>query len=180
MKNKKKKEQDNERVEIVYALRHKKCGKLLRMDEVANDHRDFCNETTVRLEHFCNDEEGWHHDTWFIDSELNAEYVRQYPTPWYNSEQRTPDHHFEPEDLEVVEVCRIVSIKPIKVKIPTCLEYMRIQYSETDPDQVEYIEEEIKKGTEYPTPYHLWDLMTLVDNGKWNPEEISDDKSDKS
>jgi len=167
------------KLEVVYALRHKKCGKLLRMYETSNEGRDFCNSTTVELEHYCNDEAEWHPDTWYVDSALNAEYVRQFSTEWYNSCQRTPKHYFKTEDLEVVEVNRVITTNPIEVKIPTLLEYTEAEYAEKDPGHYELVKREIEEGTNY-APYSLYELLMLVENGKWKPKEDSDVKSDKS
>jgi hypothetical protein len=169
--------------EVVYALRHIKTGLLLIMERSSNDGADFCNDSTVRLDIPYGDKPGdWNPDTWFIDTALNAEYVRNFPTEWYNSGERCPLHHFKADELEIVEITRIVKANPVECKIPTFEEYMTLKYGENEPDHCEYVLKQYKESPRSfgSSPYSLWDLMMLVENGGWDPKGDTDGKSDTS
>lgn len=161
--------------EIVYALRHKETGMLLRMSRSSNDGGDFCNETTVRLNHWSGDDEAFDMDTWYIDEIYNAEYVRQYSTEWYNSGERCPQHDYKPDELEIVEIKREIRTAVKHVKIPNFLEYMKLHYEEKEKAHYDYIKGEYEKDearghSRQKWSYSLYDLLMLIEEGKWNPE----------
>lgn len=166
--------------ETVYALRHIETGMLLRMTKSSNGDGEFCNDCTVRLDHWSGDDEPFDMDTWYIDEAFNAEYVRQFPTSWYNSSERTPQHDYEPDELEIVEIKREIRTSTTPTKIPSFLEYMEIQYSEKEKDHYNYIKGEYEKdvaskfGPRQQWSYTLWDLMQLIEDKKWNPEGDKD------
>ncbi len=167
----KKKKQPEVQTEVVYALRHIKSGTLLIMERSSNNGADFCNDQTVRLEQAYGDDPGdWNPDTWYIDTALNAEFVRQFSTEWYNSSERTPQHSFKPKDLEVVQVERTVKTLQIEAKVPTFEEFIELKYREKEPDHADYVLGEYKKHPSSYSNYSLWDLMMLVENGGWDPE----------
>ena len=173
-KNKEKELAEKITVETLYALKCKKCGNLLRMKKSSNEGSDFCNEFTVRLEHYCK-ESDWDLDLdiWYIDEAYNAEYVRQFSTEWYNSGERCPKHGFKPEELEVVEVHRVVTTKTVHVKVPTFMEYMELKYAKKEPDHFNYIKSEYEKRP-HGWSYSLYELLELTSNGKWKPEGDTD------
>ena len=173
-RSKKVKQPANEiKTEVVYALRHIKSGTLLIMEKTSNAGGDFCNDCTVTLHQPHGDEPGdWNPDTWYIDTAMNAEYVRQFSTEWYNSGERTPRHYFKPEDLEVVQIERVIKTMQIKAKVPTFEEYMELKYREKEPEHCDYILKQYKESPNSfgSSPYSLWELMMLAENGKWDPE----------
>jgi hypothetical protein len=152
--------------EVVYGLRHIETGKLLRMEKSSNAGSDFCGDYTVKLDHYYQDESD--QDIWYVDELYNAEYVRQFSTEWYNSSERTPDHSYEPEELEVVEIQREITTIPHEVKIPTFMEYIELKYKDKDPGHYKCVKEEYEKSplSFGSSPYSLYDLMSLIENGK--------------
>lgn len=165
----KKKKQPETVTEVVYALRHIKSGKLLTMQRTSNADAEFCNDHTVRLEEPYGDPEDWDPDTWYIDTILNAEYVRNFSTEWYNSGERTPQHYFKPEELEVVQVERTVKTVQVKAKVPTFEEYMELRYREKEPAHCDYVLKEYRANPDRMSHYSLYDLMMLAEEGKWDP-----------
>jgi hypothetical protein len=162
--------------EIVYGLRHIETGKLLGVNISSNHGSEFCGEYTVKLDHY-NDVD---QTIWYVGELYNAEYVRQYSTEWYNSNEQTPGHSYEPEELEVVEIQREIITIPHTVEIPSFLEYMRLEYEDRDPGHYKYIKEEYEKSplSFGSSPYSLYDLSSLIEKGKWKPEEEEDNGSD--
>lgn len=158
--------------EVVYGLRHIETRKLLCINRTSNEGSDFCGEYTVKLDYPYSDEK-FDQNTWYTDELYNAEYVRQYPTEWYNSDEKTPDHQFEPEELEVVEVQREVRTIQHIVKIPTFLEYMELRYKDKERAHYDYVKKEYEKSPNYARSwtYNLYELQMLIQDGKWKPEE---------
>ena len=145
-----------------YGLRLKKTGKLLGTNISSNEGADFCGDVSVRLDDYSN-------NTWLVDSAINAEYVRNFSTAWYNADYKNPSHNYEAEELEVVESIIITSIAPVEVKIPTFEEYMKLKYEKSDPNHYIYVMEEYKKSyRKKDFKYSLWDLQELIRNGKLN------------
>jgi hypothetical protein len=166
--------------ETVYALRHKETGRLLRMNKSSNGDAEFCNDQTVRLDHWMCDDGFFDMDTWYIDEIYNAEYVRQYSTEWYNSGERCPEHDYEPDDLEIVEIKREIRTAVKHVKIPTFPEYMTIKYKDKEKGHYEYIMDEYEKDqkrkySHQKWTYSLYDLLLVVKDGIWNPEGDNDE-----
>jgi hypothetical protein len=155
--------------EIVYGLRHVETGKLLYMNRSSNQGSDFCGDYSVKLDHYGDVDQ----DTWYVDELYNAEYVRQFSTEWYNSSEETPGHSYEPEELEVVEIQREIVTIPHTVKIPTYLEYIELSYKDKEPAHYNYIKEEYEKSPRSfgSSPYSIYDLLMLIEKGKWKPEE---------
>jgi hypothetical protein len=169
-KKKAPKKKEIARLEIVYALRHIGTGELLQLERSSNEGSDFCNDTTATLRHCCYDYDDFNPDIWYIDSVYNAEYVRQHSTEWYNSCERTPQHSYEPDELEVVEVRREITSLTKKVTIPTYLEYLELKYKEKEPGHYEYIVKEYETRKHGSWNYSLYDLLELIANKKWVPE----------
>ena len=156
--------------EVVYALRHIETGKILRMNRSPNTGGYACGEYTIELNHYgCDDE--FDINFWYIDELMNAEFVRNFSTEWYNSSERTPNHNYEPDELEVVEITRQITTKKIKTHIPSVEEYFKLKYETDNPGHYKYIMEEMKRPY-MSISYSLYDLLILIDEGKWKPEEI--------
>jgi hypothetical protein len=174
-----KKSENETKTEVVYALRHKKCGKLLHMSMSTNRGNIFATDQTVTLEHFCRETDDiWKQDIWYTESAVNAAYVRQYSTPWYNADEETPQHSFNAYELEVVEIHRTIKTTPIKIKVPTFLQYIKLMYAESDPGHYEYLKKEFKSHPHSMADYSLYDLMLLIERGKWSSEGNRHEKTD--
>ena len=120
---------------VKYGLREKKTGVILKVNIRSNDDQDYCNDTTVTLETYGQSD-------WLVDSASQAEYVRNFSTPWYNSSNDTPTHSFKVKELEVVEVVLQVSI--IKdVSVPTVKEFFIKQYK-NEPEHLAYVLKELE------------------------------------
>lgn len=158
--------------ETVYALRHIKAGKLLTYIESSNDGGDFCNSTRVDLDH---NDYGNINTTWYTDAAWKAEYVRQFSTEWYNSGLECPRHGYEPEELEIIEVYRIITTKKVESHVPSLKEYFKIRYEKKDPEHYASIMNEMES-----TPLRNWgnysryELEELIQEGKWSPLEETD------
>jgi len=166
------------KTETVYALRHIKSRRLLSMSISSNAGSDFCGETTVSLHESYTNE--FDQDIWYVDDIYNAEYVRQFSTEWFNAGERTPKHDFEPEELEVVEVIREIRTMTKNVKVPTFMEYMELQYAESEPQHFEYIKKETEDNPHSSWQYGLYDLMNLISNKKWPLKGDIKNEGDKS
>lgn len=118
---------------IQYALREIKTGKLLGFTASSNEGGDFCGDTEISLESYSN-------HIWYAESAEQAEYVRQFPTPWYNAGMETPNHSFEPEELDVVKVERVEEITAVSVQIPTVKEWIELRYRKTEPAHADYLQ----------------------------------------
>jgi hypothetical protein len=151
--------------ERLYGLRHIESGNLLRVEIQSNDGRNFCGDSRAELDH--ND---WNeHHLYTTDEMYKAEYVRNFSTPWYNSSEETPQHDYEPEELQVVEIHRIITITPKKVKIPTWVEYAKIKYKEKDPEHFKHLMEDYQTQKYQSFDYGLYGLQELIQDKKWTP-----------
>ena len=81
---------------IEYGLRLKKTGELLRLHIEDNGDAEDCGEFTYRLCDYCG-------NRFSVSKPEIAEYVRQFSTPWYNSSEETPEHSYEPDELENIK-----------------------------------------------------------------------------
>ena len=84
---------------IRYGLKEKKTGNLLGFYSKSNPEDGECCDVEYSLE-----SRSYYGKLWLIDDKNHAEWVRNYPTEWYNAEYYSPNHNFKSEDLEVVEV----------------------------------------------------------------------------
>ena len=147
---------------IKYGLRHKKAGKILGVSSHSNEGQDFCGDTSFRLTLYSD-------IMWSVDNILNAEYVRNFSTEWYNAGYTTPTNEFDAEELEVVEIAIETTVGCVEVKIPTFEEYLKIKYGTPgtkyyDKNHYEYVLSDIRKrGDENPS-YSLYDLLELNSN----------------
>jgi hypothetical protein len=132
---------------VKYALRHKKSGELLKYFTTSNSNK----MTTELTEHG--------DKIWSVDTKLNAEFVRNFSTKWYNAQYETPINKFKPKDLEVVELTTTIEAKPIDIKLPTVKEYIELKYKKREPLHYEYLLEQLKQG--YTIEYSLWELLEL-------------------
>ena len=144
---------------IKYGLRHKKTEKILGVSSSSNEGQDFCGDVSFRLT--------LHSDImWSVYDLLNAEYVRNFSTEWYNAGYATPTNEFEPEELEVVEIAIETTVACVEVKIPTFEEYLKIKYGTPgtkyyDREHYEYVLSEVKRNGNRDPKYSLYDLMEL-------------------
>jgi hypothetical protein len=165
-----------EYTEIVYALRHIKDGKLLSYIEASNEGGDFCNSTRVDL-----DTDNDPKRIWYTDEAWKADYVRNFSTEWYNSGMECPRHSYEPEELEVVKIKRLITTEVVKSNVPSLKKYFEMRYAKSDPDHYQYLMDEMKRvpGRGWYA-YSMYDLVEIMEQGKWKPEEISNEQSNKS
>ncbi len=126
-------------------------GKILGYRVSSNDAADFCGSTNTTLDEY-------EDNMWLVDTAENAEYVRQVSTKWYNAGHETPKHNFKPEQLEVCKVEIEIVTEPVKVKIPTALEYYT-EKAKNDKGH-EYTIKRIKDGENIM--YSLWDLKDYM------------------
>ena len=101
---------------------------------------------------------------WLVDSKIQAEWVRNYSTKWYNAGYDTPTNPYDKEDLQVVEVIKIVSIIPIVVKLPTFEEMAKIKYYEKEREHYDYILQEKEKHKELH--FNLYDYQQVLEVNK--------------
>lgn len=176
----KKKTKPEIKKEVVYALRHIESGKLLIMERTSNQGSDFCGESTVKLGHYYDDKD-FNVNIWYVDKLFHAEFIRQNPTEWYNSGENCPDHEYEPEELEIVEIQREFKTIVHEVKIPTFPEYMKLRYYEKERAHYEYVIKEYESNPrrDRSWSYSLYELEMLKDEGKWIPEGEAKDESNK-
>lgn len=143
---------------VKFGLRHKKSGKLLSINSYHNgDEAQFCNEsTTYELE------EG-NEDPWLVEDSINVEYVRNFSTPWYNTNYNSPKHKYRSEDLELIKLEIETELSVVSdVKVPTARQYLISRYYKKDPKYLETILKQLDGGAEYT--YTLYDLKEI----KWN------------
>ena len=139
-----------------YGLRLKETGEILGYTVASNDGADFCTDVGYSLSK-------WEDNEWLVDDALTAEYVRNFPAEWYNSDYETPSHDFEPDELEVVEVVIERKVNTVdNVSVPTLLEFCRMKYAETEPEHFNYIKRLVEEGREM-APYSLYDLRLLLE-----------------
>lgn len=98
--------------EIKYALKHKKTNTLLGYYSTSNEGGDFCGDTSYTL---CTSGDR----TWYADNPIQAEYVRNNSTKWYNAGYETPSHNFKANELAVVKVEITTDMEEIKIKLPS-------------------------------------------------------------
>lgn len=141
-----------------FGLRIKKTGKLVRFSTRSNEGKDFCGDTTTELNDYGDQD-------WLVDKALVAEYVRNFSTEWYNAGYETPLHHYEPEELEVVQVTIITRVCPLHVKIPTAEEYFKLKYGPgakyENPEHLEMVLRDIRSPYR-DIKYSLYDITELL------------------
>ena len=142
---------------VQYALRHIKSGKLLGFSVSSNDNGDFCNDTEVSLDEF-------NKNIWYTSTPEQAAYVRQFSTPWYNADMDTPNHDYEPGDLEVIKIIRDETHTKINVDIPTFEQLVELKYRKTEPGHADYLLSECKHHSD--KIYSWYDLKEILSGGK--------------
>ena len=145
-----------------YGLRHKKSNIILGVSLQSNDGQSFCVSTTTTLNDYSE-------DMWLVDTPINAEYVRQFSTEWYNACHETPSHSFKPEELEIIKIEITTIEEKIEVKIPTFEKFLEIKYKDKEPQHYEYIMSQLnsndKTGPSIDRKYSLYDLEELQSKG---------------
>ena len=78
-----------------------------------------------------------------VDNAIQADWVRQNPTEWFNADFGTPSHSYEPDELEVVEVqIKVqVTIDSVDTRAPTPYEYFKMKYEKKEPAHWKYLQE---------------------------------------
>ena len=99
---------------------------------------------------------------WLVDSVEHAEFVRNFPTEWFNAGYETPSHDFESDDLEVVSVEIVVNTQKVDVSIPTVYEFYERRYSTKDKKHWEHLKGLIEEGK--VESYSYWDLIDYLKN----------------
>jgi len=137
-----------------YGLRSKKSGKLIGFSTEGNS--EDCEGVSVTYSLLENAV-----SPWLVDFPEHAEYVRLNSTDWYNADYKTPINPYESDELEVVRVEQI--IEPVKVKIPTAEEYLKLSYLNKDlkyydPKHYEYCMKNISRMA----IYSFYDLIELI------------------
>lgn len=150
--------------EIFYGLLHIESGELLRMEIIPNTGGHYCGPCTVSLVHGDNT-----CSIYQTSAAFEAEYVRLHSTEWYNSSEITPGHHYKPEELQLVEIRRVVTITPKQIEIPSWLELMRLKYEEKDPEHYKNLLDYWSENQLFERKYSLYDLLVAVDEGIWKP-----------
>lgn len=125
-----------------YALREISSGKLLGFSVSSNEGADFSNDTETTLDTYSK-------QVWYAATPEQAEYVRQFPTPWYNAVMETPNHFFKAADLEVVKVEVVERITAITVSIPTVDELIELRYRKTEPAHADYLKTQKLKSYDF-------------------------------
>ena len=144
---------------IKFGLWHKKEKKLLKFSVSSTEGADFCGETATKLDLFGDKD-------WLVDSSINAEYVRNFSTRWYNADYETPTNNFDSNELIVVEVRVETEIKSLDIKVPTVKEFLIEKYEKSEPGHLEYLLQEIDDGREMS--YSYYDLEMLIEDRKHN------------
>lgn len=160
---------------VKYGLKHKS-GRLLSFYTESNHGEDCCGDLTYRLRLG----DGTSHQ-WTVDDPLNAEYVRQHSTEWYNAGYGTPNHRFNPDDLEVVRITTETEEEVIDVKIPSQEEYLSLRYN--TPGNKYYSPAHYKycmKHVDHGIGYGLFDLRELVMEGIINGQDSSKQNEQES
>lgn len=93
----------------IYMLRYK--GQPLHFTVDSNGDAEFCNSTRVAL---TRDD---YEPIWTTTDIRIAAYVKYYGTEWYNSSVEQPEHHYKPEELEIIDsMGNVYNRKPLMMK----------------------------------------------------------------
>lgn len=140
---------------VVYRLRCKSNGQYLGVSVTANPSTaDFCGDTTVTLVDY-----GKHYVPWEMESAEQAEYVRQFSTPWYNSSMDTPKHHYTADELEVVRVEMAITECPVTITVPTPREFIERKMALYPKDRAFF--ERLLTDPDRMGRYSWWELLEL-------------------
>jgi hypothetical protein len=147
---------------LKYALRHKKLKDLLLYEASSNEGSEDCNSIsyTLSVDNLSTNSNSW----WVVDTPEQAEYVRLNSTKWYNADYDTPEHNFEPDELEVVEIEYSIDIKPKEVKIPTVEEFIAIKYKKDEIGHYNYLMEMIKEGEKIYISWYDYKMLFMKEN----------------
>lgn len=78
-----------------YGLLDIKRNKYCTVSTISNRDAEFCSDIEYALSTL--DE-----ILWMVETETEAEYVRNHKTEWFNAGYRTPSHDYEPSELKVI------------------------------------------------------------------------------
>ena len=143
----------------IYMLSYK--DKPLHFTVDSNEDVEYCNDTRVALT--TND----YDPVWTTTDIRIAAYVKYYGTEWYNSSIEQPEHHYKPEELEIVDTMgNVYNRKPIKIKTKAII------YSKLFNDS--YLIEEIKRDSKiadiplsfYEQTYFLQEVKEKIQRRK--------------
>lgn len=155
-------------VTVKYGLWHKKKNCLLTYRIESNEGRDFCGSHTYHLELPYEKEEPW-----LVNTDYNAEYVRNFSTMWYNAGHDTPSHKFKAEELMVVKIEIVKHIQSIDVEIPTMREYLDEKYKEKEPGHWKYWVDMLEQGEQNLANYTFYELQELLLERKQKNDNLS-------
>jgi len=143
-----------------YGLRLKDTDEVLGYYHESNHGADFAGDTRC---HLSTSED----KMWLVDDKYQAEYVRNFTTPWYNAGYETPMNDFDPDELEVVKVKIVTEVKAEEVSVPTFEQYLELKYKEKEPAHYEYTLKEYKEHPQSFSAYSVYDLLELVQKKLW-------------
>jgi hypothetical protein len=154
----------------IYVLRHSD-GTYLTAHARPNQ-GDNCYGVTVEL---------WSGESdplqaWNTTDPENAEYVRNFSTPWYNAGHETPNHGYKASELSVVSIA-VMEPEAIKVHIPTVEQYLMRSYGpegrEPNAGHLKYCLEMVVKGQLTKYGWHEYSLLKLDEDKKQKPVRTS-------
>lgn len=121
---------------IKYGLRHKPTNKILHVYTSDNAGSDGTYNCCVTTQHTLTENAEDNLREWYADTPIDAEFVRRNSTAWYNANYETPTHHFEFDELEVVEIdIPEPKIKVLNIKLPTIREIFEWKEKKYYPNQ---------------------------------------------
>lgn len=138
-----------------FGLRYKESGAILGYEVRPGSGKYACVDEIHNLVHDGN-------NMWLVSDPRHAEWVRLYPTDWYNASYDTPEHHYEPEELEVVSVNISILVEPVKVRIPTPVEFFKKAYK-NDPKHLKHLLSLTEDGQEINYTFYEFSQLENVD-----------------
>ena len=130
---------------VKYSLREISTGKLLTYSTTNNSDGHCCVSESYKLNTY-------EDLVWEVDDLETATFVKNVSTSWYNAGYESPQHDFEPEELEIVQVTKTVNVFTARSdKYPTLREFLTWKASkrreEGNISDAKYFEYTVKEGT---------------------------------
>lgn len=155
----------------IYVLRHSD-GTYLTANTRSNDGAEWCGSFTVELWSGENDPL----KAWSTTDPENAEYVRNFSTPWYNAGHETPKHDYKASELSVVSIA-VMEPEVIEVHIPTVEQYLMRSYGpegrEPNAEHLQHCLRMVVKGQIDKYGWHEYSLLKLDEDKKRKPVRTS-------
>ena len=109
-----------------YGILCLKTNNLLKWE--SRDCGDDCGDMSGSTFHeLTNDVDG---SLWLVNTPEEAEYVRNFSTVYYNSDYLSPEHDFDPEQLQTVAI--EMNTSTVVVKIPDFEDFMNMRISQAE------------------------------------------------